>query len=281
MARNKRRSSRKGSSLFWLFIAGFVAYKIYDVFFPPVPPPPPVATVQPSAPAVAPAVVRHQRSLYGLRPMENSWPPITAQAESAVDTNSLLTTNYFIMLDASGSMAEQKCSGTRSKMQVAASALGEFVRSLPAQANFGLAIFNGTTTKELLPLGHHDGEEVKKIAAQILPSASTPLASAMSFSYEKIAAQARRQLGYGEYYLVLITDGLANRGQEPDGVVRRILEQSPVQIYTIGFCISEDHPLHQPGRTVYRSANDPQALVRGLKDILAEAPEFNIVDFKQ
>ena len=216
---------------------------------------------------------------YALQPTRNSWPPAAEQSGQVyTDAKRLLTANYYVMLDASGSMADQKCSGNTSKMKVAAQALEKFSQSLPADANFGLAIFNGESIRELIPLGR-ERKNILQTVSQILPNASTPLASAVQFSYQHILAQGQRQLGYGEYYLVLITDGIADKGQDPGRVIGQILGQSPVEIYTIGFCITEQHSLNQPGRMVYRSANDPGSLEQGLQEVLAESPDFQVSDF--
>lgn len=229
---------------------------------------------------LSPATSHTTSSSYALLPTRNTWPPVAGQDGKAyTDASRLLTANYYVMLDASGSMADHKCAGNSSKMQVAALALDKFAQSLPADANFGFAIFNGTIIKELFPLGT-ERKNIRQITDSILPAASTPLASAVRFSYNKIVEQGQRQLGYGEYYLVLITDGIADKGQEADKDIRKILEQSPVQVYTIGFCINEHHSLNQPGLTVYRSANNPQSLEQGLQEVLAESPDFNISDFK-
>jgi hypothetical protein len=58
-----------------------------------------------------------------------------------------------------------------------------------------------------------------------------------------------------------------------------MLAESPVVLHTIGFCIGEAHALNQPGRTYYRAADDPGALRRGLDEVLAESPVFDLTEF--
>ena len=91
--------------------------------------------------------------------------------------------------------------------------------------------------------------------------------------------QGRRQLGYGEYHLIVVTDGQASSGQDPTGVVDEILASSPVVIHTIGFCIGEDHSLNQKGRVLYRTAQNAAELREGLEQVLAEAPDFTVTQF--
>ena len=111
------------------------------------------------------------------------------------------------------------------------------------------------------------------------PDQGTPLKTAIAQGYGALEEQAQRQLGYGEYHLVIVTDGAANRGEEPDEVVEQILADSPVVIHTIGFCIGPDHVLNQEGRTIYRAASSTEELRQGLGEVVAEAPRFDVTEF--
>ena len=93
------------------------------------------------------------------------------------------------------------------------------------------------------------------------------------------AGQGARQLGYGEYHLVVVTDGEASDGQDPTNVVKVILDRSPIVLHTIGFCIGTDHVLNQPGRSYYVAAESPEQLQQGLSAVLAEAPAFDQSQF--
>ncbi len=88
-----------------------------------------------------------------------------------------------------------------------------------------------------------------------------------------------RQLGYGRYVLVVVTDGQASPGQEPAAQVNWMLASTPVELHTIGFCIGTDHSLNMPGRTVYKAADNPVALRQGLAEVLAEAETFDPAAF--
>ena len=108
-----------------------------------------------------------------------------------------------------------------------------------------------------------------------------PLAAAFNDAFNYLTQQAQSQLGYGEYTIVTTTDGEADSVPELSRRVERILKVSPIQIYTIGFCIEQNHALNQPGRTIYRSANNPKELAEGMQDVLAEAEDFSVQDFKK
>jgi hypothetical protein len=77
--------------------------------------------------------------------------------------------------------------------------------------------------------------------------------------------------------MVIVTDGIANIPDKLTEMVNMVLNQSPVIISTIGFCIDATHTLNQPGRTIYKAANNPEALRQGLQDVLAESESFEDV----
>jgi Ca-activated chloride channel family protein len=63
--------------------------------------------------------------------------------------------------------------------------------------------------------------------------------------------------------------------------VDKLLGESPVVLQTIGFCIGAKHALNQAGRTMYKEANNVEELRQGLADVLAEAPQFTVTEFKK
>ncbi len=215
-------------------------------------------------------------ALYALQPLKDSWPMASNNENDLSVQSELLTKNYYIVLDGSGSMRKAECSDGRQKIDVAIEALQVFAGSLPGDSNFGLAVFRNDQIKEVIPLGRvQQGVRIPTFK----PEGSTPLKSSIGFAYERITRQAKKQLGYGEYNLVVITDGEASEGQNPVQVVNAILQESPVILQTIGFCIGVNHVLNQPGRSAYKAANNSAELQRGLKDITAESPDFRVDSF--
>jgi len=78
---------------------------------------------------------------------------------------------------------------------------------------------------------------------------------------------------------VVVTDGEASQGEDPRAEVNSIIATTPIVLHTIGFCIDSRHSLNQPGRILYRQANDLEELRRGLQNVLAEAPSFTVLQF--
>ncbi len=186
--------------------------------------------------------------------------------------------NYYVIMDGSGSMEKDGCSHGRPKIDLAEEVITEFADQVPADANLGLGVFDRAGIREALPLTTNRAT-FKQEVAKIQPGSSTPLRSAMEMGLKVLTGQAQQQLGYGEYHLVVVTDGRASDGQDPGKIVNRILADTPLVIHTIGFCIRGSHSLNQDGLVAYKAANNPEDLRQGLEAVLAESPEFVIADF--
>ncbi|MFA6536063.1 MAG: vWA domain-containing protein [Candidatus Paceibacterota bacterium] len=184
----------------------------------------------------------------------------------------LMRRNIYLVFDCSGSMADAK--NGEPKIVTAKRAIEAFGRKIPAETSLGLAIFDSNGPSERVPLGVNNRKQFYQTVQSAGAGGATPLSSAVRLGYEQLRKQAVRQLGYGEYHLVIVTDGEANAGFDPGNDVNIILRDSPVVIHTIGFHIGSRHSLNQPGRTVYKEANNPADLEKGLAEVLAESDKF-------
>lgn len=187
--------------------------------------------------------------------------------------------NYYVILDGSGSMGESQCTENETKAAVATRSLLSFADSVAPDANLGLLIFDNKGTSERVPLGLANRDDFKKEVQNFVPDGQTPLYDAMLIGALKLQEQAQKQQGYGEYFLVVVTDGIASMRQEPDSVVRHVLKHSPIVVHTIGFCIGDKHSLNQTGKTIYKAAGNQEELISGLESVLAESESFDISDF--
>ena len=222
--------------------------------------------------------VDNDPSFYAMRAVDNSWPAISEGGDVLVDD--LTNKNYYLVFDGSGSMSDSDCSNGQSKIDVAKGAVVEFIKKIPDSANIGLVIFDGRGNYERSLLANNGKGDAIQEVLRASSGGGTPLRSSIEYAYKSLSAQAARQLGYGEYHLVVITDGEASGGEEPRYVVQNILKNSPVVLHTIGFCIKGGHSLNQAGNTFYKSANNPDQLAIGLDSVLAETPDFKIDSFK-
>jgi Ca-activated chloride channel homolog len=195
-------------------------------------------------------------------------------SDTAKDLDLLLTRrNFLVVLDGSGSMADSQCSGNLSKIVAAKQAIAAFARKIRPEDNLGLCAFDSRGVTERAPLSLNRTAFNQGLQA-VRSDSNTPLGTAVGLGYSLLQKQAQRQLGYGEYYLIVVTDGEADRGNDPGPIVNKIVSESPVVISTIGFCIGEGHSLHRPGLTLYHDATNLEQLNQGLESVLAES-EFS------
>ncbi|BBO85307.1 hypothetical protein DSCO28_58730 [Desulfosarcina ovata subsp. sediminis] len=235
------------------------------------PPPPPQAGAahkipQPAAPAPqAPPQPVAQSA---------NWPFLSEEEPGGDLAENMMARNYLLIFDGSGSMDDSECSGASRKIDVAKKSVMAWSKSVPDDANLGLYAFHkrGLLT---LPLATGNRDTFIRTIGRIQAGGKTPLSDAMIHAYQTFTEQGQRQLGYGEYTIVVVTDGYANSSERLRNVVEKILSTSPITIYSIGFCIGEQHALNQPGRTIYKSADNPAQLQQGLQAVLAESESFD------
>lgn len=194
----------------------------------------------------------------------------------------MLAKNYYIILDTSGSMSKYECSDSGSKMQTAKSSLISWVEQISADSNIALLTFSDKSVEEVLPLRQnskaYQDEFVRKVLME-RPEGGTPLGQSLKQAHDVLGAQAKRQLGYGEYHIVVVTDGVASDPRLMKNTVKRIFK-TPILLHTIGFCIDGDHALNQPERARYVSAMNQDELTSRLRGVLAESPRFDITGFE-
>jgi hypothetical protein len=232
------------------------------------------------APASADTDPPTAASSYARAAGNDSWPRLEEGARPEVAPEAVTAANYYVVLDGSGSMQAVECSAGDPKIEAAVVALQRFVDAVPGEANLGLAVFDTQGTSERVALGAGNRDAFRGALAAVNADGGTPLRSAIELGYQRLTEQARRQLGYGEYHLVVVTDGVPDPSSEdPSAAIRAIWAESPVVLHTIGFCIGENHVLNQPGRSYYVAADSPEQLQQGLGAVLAEAPSFDVARF--
>ena len=192
-----------------------------------------------------------------------------------------LARNFYFIFDGSGSMKSEPggaCSGDQrsaSKLEGAQWAVKEFLAKVPGDVNIGLYIFDRGGRQEVVPLGSGNRDRFLAAINNIRAGGGTPLAPAIQFGAERLVEQYQRQLGYGEYRLVVVTDGRADKIPE----AARYAAHYGMPIYAIGLCIDDDHPLRRYAVS-YRAADSFDDLAQGLEETLAELPTFDATEFE-
>ena len=214
---------------------------------------------------------------------KNVWPfsfekEFEGKVQIVTAADNMVTRNFVVIFDDSGSMGNRDADG-KQKINTAKNAMVEWSQSVPAGANVGLVSFRSGVWP-LQPLTPTSKQQLISAVQNIEDGGDTPLSSAFEASFDMLTRQGLHQLGYGEYTIVVITDGAANESSLLKRRVDFVLNNSPIQIYTIGFGIGTDHTLNQPGLTQYRPAENLAELRMGLKAVLAEAETFDETTFE-
>ncbi len=209
----------------------------------------------------------------------NSLPDIEVTFNES-EGEASLSKNIYILFDGSGSMSES-CAG-RLKLDGAKEAIIKYIEKVPADYNLGLLVFGvneGNGIKEVVALGSENHENVKSAVLNIKATGGTPLASATKFGVNQLVKQYKKQLGYGEYRMVIVTDGIAN---DPSLFEQNLIDASRysfIATYGIGLCIDGGHLLKAYSMS-YTDADDYDKLSKALEETIGELSDFDPKDFK-
>jgi Ca-activated chloride channel homolog len=197
-------------------------------------------------------------------------------AQAAVGFSELkdvrLTKNLYIILDASGSMYQKKCAGGDMKINVAKQALITFLSSIDEETNVGLYTFDEKGPHEIVSLGPVDRVSLIGKIKEIKAGGFTPLAESIDAARNVLLGQKEKQFGYGEYTLLIVTDGESTSSRPLAGSVTQTTEKGIV-VQVIGFCLEGAHSLKSLVHK-YREANSPDELKSALEAVLGEAEEY-------
>ncbi len=203
---------------------------------------------------------------YGVRSTDNSWPVLdgreTARAEGKT------TKNYYIVVDNAKSMKASECiDNGRSKLTVAKEGLSALVNTMPEDNNVAIMGFNDEGPKEYTALGNSDFNNVLSILSSLQPSWDTSLSDAVMSGYKALEKQAKQQLGYGEYHLILLTDNDSGDSTVTSEAVKFIANTSPIAIHAFSVCGDAEHALNAAG-VAYRAISNQQTLTDSIGGVL-------------
>jgi Ca-activated chloride channel homolog len=216
---------------------------------------------------------------YGEQPTRNDWPALEHVGESFSDPRDLLKSNYYVILDGSQEMAQRGCSSSGSKLDDAVQALAAFIDAVPEDANVGIMAMNQGKLIELAPL-QGDVRINPQTLARLGAAGGAPLRSAIFRADEQLTRQAQRQLGYGEYHLVVISGGAVTPGEEPFDIMRRLLDESPLNLHVISLCGGANDTLNVAALGIfYHAADNYAALQQALGEVLEEPPAFSVENY--
>ncbi len=179
--------------------------------------------------------------------------------------------NIVVILDASGSMQE-KFSGdqTKSKMEAAKAALLEVLSKVPEDTHIGLLVFSGANIQSewVYPLGPKDTQRLTAAIQLPQPSGNTPLGRYIRIGANRLLEQREKQYNYGNYRLLVVTDGEASDAEKVKHYTPEILNRQ-IRVDVIGVDMTTDHMLAKVVDS-YRKADNPGELIAAVSQILAE-----------
>lgn len=179
--------------------------------------------------------------------------------------------NYLIVLDASGSMAG-------SPIEQAKEAICTYVRNLPQgkqRINLAFVYFQNDQIVTAVPFGSsasNNREELVGYVNQVEAGGGTPLVDAIDEGTNVLLKQCQKQLNYGDYRMIVVTDGEPTGRTDLDTVCSRAASFG-FSIYTIGFNIGDGHPLKN-WATSYETADSAASLAQKLQNTAAEPNEY-------
>lgn len=206
-------------------------------------------------------------------------PPIAFKQIPLNDPSGIisLTRNFYFIFDSSGSMNDQYA-GQR-KIDGAKSAVAKFMAKIPLNVNLGLYVYDGDGGREVLPLGPRNNVKFLQQINKLEPGNGTPLGAAIRFGADKLVQQYKKQLGYGEFRLIVVSDGIATDVDE----FPKALEYATgyrIPIYAIGLDIEGENPIRSYALS-YREASNYDDLARALEKTMAESEVFELTDFTE
>ena len=188
------------------------------------------------------------------------------------------TDNVVIVLDASGSMNEEMKDargGSIRKMDAAKAALLAVLKKLPPTTRIGLLVFSASNVPAneawVYPLGPRDDARLTEAISRPQPGNGTPLGTYIKIGADRLLQEREKQHNCGSYRLLVVTDGEAN--EEPADLVdkfTRDVRAHIIRLDVIGVAMAERHTLATKANS-YRSADNPEALLRAVKEVLAES----------
>lgn len=234
-------------------------------------------------------------------------PPITVVDVPLNDPNGKPSTktNYYFVFDGSGSMSEKcgteeeiKAGTAKDKIDGAKEAFKRFLPQVPEDANLGLYVFDNNTDRdgdEVIPLGTKgkNGEKNRDAVINAImavdPSGGTPIGEAIDYATKQLVKQYKRQLGYGTYKIIVLTDGASNGNIYIKDAADGVDKYGFITIHTIGLCIGKNISYEEEleakeliSRSAsYRSADNYAELEKALKEVVAESSAFEPMAFEQ
>ena len=194
---------------------------------------------------------------------------LSAICQAQPTQTNIYADNIMIVFDASGSMGyAMSQSDRRSRLPIAQKALKQVLQKIPDNSNIGLFVFGDIKNDNPVQIGPKDLHTLNSAIDAIRTGGGTPLGAYMQRASNQLLEQRQKNLGYGRYKLLVVTDGEATDGDLMQRVAREVIKRN-LSLEVIGVAMSGNHTLSSTC-TVYRAANDEESLNRAMAAAVAE-----------
>ncbi len=176
-----------------------------------------------------------------------------------------------VVLDDSGSMSEwmRSTRGRLRRMDAAKQALLEVLDNLPLDTSVGVLALNSRVNGSnwIVPLGDTSTAGRQDKIRRIEADGGTPLGEFLRVGADELL-RARSSQSYGNYRLLVVTDGEANDGELVEAYVPQILARGII-LDVIGVDMAAQHSLATQAHS-YRRADDEASLTQAISEVFAE-----------
>jgi len=169
--------------------------------------------------------------------------------------------NLVIVMDCSGSMDGKKIGQAKH-------ALKEILNYVPNNTHIGLLAFGGSQSGWKYDLGPRNDNQLIRAINSLKTGGRTPLGEYMKYGAQRLLKQKEKQLGYGNYRLLVITDGEASDQDLVDKYTPDIMAKG-INVDLIGVYMNTAHSLSRMVHS-YREAHDTASLKQAIEEVLAE-----------
>jgi hypothetical protein len=155
-------------------------------------------------------------------------------------------------------------------MSAAKEALKQVLRTVPPETRIGLLVFSAKNVESdwVYPLGPRDDAVLLRAIDRPMPGGGTPLGAYLKKGADRLLEERGKQLGYGTYRLLVVTDGEAGDANLVEQFTPEIIARG-VTVDVIGVAMNQRHTLATKVHS-YRSANDPGSLTRAVAEVFGE-----------
>jgi uncharacterized protein YegL len=173
-----------------------------------------------------------------------------------------------ILLDASMSMTTDMTE-EQTRMDAAKAAIAKVVEGLPDGVPIGLVAFTTASTTEWYhPMGPLDKAKFREGLESIEPGGGTPLGAYIEVAANVLLKARKANQGYGEYRLIVVTDGEAEDPERMDAAAQALLARG-VMLDVVGVQMENTHSLARMAQS-YRNTEDAGSLEQAVSALLAE-----------